>query len=197
MKHEKLNKTVLGGIPLTHTQVWIWVIGLFILLHTATAQPKSDPRCFLAVHSRRGWWTARDHNHQTIAAKKPHTVTTSRSNTAYRGAHRSEAVAYTLTNKQRPHRGHPITVAFGLAHIRDEWPPIPLGQEHTPNSTLSVSGTRREPKRTTHRPHNFHQTHHRNSTERRVLQDPSKSIKRLGLPTEIPTSGSDQALNTI
>ena len=82
----------LGGISPTHTQVWVWVIALFMLLHTATAQLKSEPRCFLAVNSRRGWWTA-DHNHQTFTAKKPHTVSTMRSNTAERGAHRSEAAA--------------------------------------------------------------------------------------------------------
>ena len=190
-EYTKLTTINTGGISLTHTRVWVWVIALFMLLHTATAQLKSEPRCFLAVNSRRGWWTARDHNHQTFTAKKPHTVSTIRSNTAERGAHRSEAAAYTLTNKQATHRGHPITVAFGLAHIRGR-SPMTLGHE-PPTSALSVLVKHRVTTRT-HPGHSCHQTHHGNLTECRVLQVPYNSTEHLGPLTEPPPSGSGQGL---
>ena len=80
---------------LTHTQAWIWVLTLLMLMYTATAQPRSEPQCFMAVHNRRGLWNARVHRHLTIEAKSPHTETTSMLHTAHRRTHCSEAAAYT------------------------------------------------------------------------------------------------------
>ena len=193
-----------GGNPMRHNvyignkwcnhhthKPWILVLTLLTMMCIVTAQPRSEPQCFLAVHNRRGWWNTRVHSRPI----SPRTVNASTLATTRRGHPRSNVAAYTLINTARSHRGHPITVTHRLAHIGSEWPPPLLGQGHSSQNASVLQVPRRgQPRATYRRYHN--QTNHTGSPGAGITSGPTTSTIHFELeqPAAAQIRGTRQVL---